>query len=76
MHDVEYRDSATGFHTNDIESENNRLKQGNRHRYGKLNLSAAELDEYCFYVNVGSEIKPVLEGLAISNGGVIKNKLI
>ncbi|CAK0860388.1 unnamed protein product [Prorocentrum cordatum] len=49
----QYRDKKTGFHTNDVESENARAKGWSRKRYGHLHLSEAEMDEYVFYVNVG-----------------------
>ena len=35
-HDVGFRDRASGFHSNDVESENARIKQWLRKRYGKL----------------------------------------
>ena len=72
-HDKGYRDPKTGFHTNDAESENARVKGKNRVRYGKLQLNEQELAEYVFYVNLGKSMSKVLEGLALSNGGVVKN---
>ncbi len=72
-HDKAYRDTTTGFHTNDAESENHRLKRWSRHRYGKLSLDAAEMDEYIFYVNVGNDMQAVMKGLATANGGAVKN---
>ncbi len=59
-HEKHFRDPSTGFHTNDAESENNRLKKWSRTRYGKLQLNASEMDEYVFYVNVGSSMCDVL----------------
>ena len=76
VHEKAYRDNATGFHTNDAESENNRVKSWSRHRYGHLNIDAAEMDEYIFYINVGKENDAMMKGLAVSNGAVLKNKLI
>ena len=75
-HDEGYRDVETGFHTNDAESENSRVKGWNRHRYGKLMVTKEEMDEYVFYVNVGEGIGDVMKGLAYANGGVVKNDLL
>ena len=66
-HDSVYRDPTTGFHTNDAESENARLKSWSRRRYGRLNLSEAEMCEYVYYVNAGASMPCVLRGLAASN---------
>ena len=68
--------NVTGFHTNDAESENSRLKGKNRKRYGQLNLNENELAEYVFYINVGSTMTKVLEGLAVCSGDVVKNTLL
>ena len=73
VHEDGYRDRKTGFHTNDVESENARLKLWNRHRYGKLQLNRQELDEYVFYANIGGSMSDVLGGLAVSNGGAVRN---
>ena len=35
-HKVTFRDAETGFHTNDVESENKRLKDWARHHYSRL----------------------------------------
>ena len=75
-HEKHFRDPNTGFHTNDAESENSRLKRWSRQRYGKLQLNEHELDEYVFYVNVATSAHGVLHGLAMSNGGVCKNDLL
>ena len=64
-----FRDPSTGFHTNDAESGNNKLKKWSRTRYGKLHINASEMDEYVFYVNVGSSMCDVFHGLAMANGG-------
>ena len=69
MHKEGYRDVHTGFHTNDAESENSRLKDASRARYGHLRLTEDELAEYAFYVNIGSSMPNVLRGLAVSGGG-------
>ena len=71
-----FRDPSTGFHTNDAESENNRLKQWFRTRYGELQLNASEMDEYVFYVNVGSSKCDVFHGLAMANGGACSHRLL
>ena len=73
VHENNYRDKATGFHTNDAESENNRLKSWNRQRYSKLLLDEHELQEYVYYINLGDTMSLVMEGLAASNGGVVRN---
>ena len=64
-HDTGYRDVATGFHTNDAESENSRLKRWNRSRYGTLTLSEPELFEYVYYINIGSSWEDVMKGLSL-----------
>jgi hypothetical protein len=63
-HSVEFRDRETGFHSNDIESENNRLKHFSRVRNGRLMLNELDLHEYAFYVNVGSNMQTILKALA------------
>ena len=67
---------STGFHTNEAESENNRLKKWSRTRYGKLQLNVSEMDEYVFYVNVGSRMCDVFHGLAMANGGACSNRVL
>jgi hypothetical protein len=42
-HSVGYRDQSTGFHSNDIESENARLKTWLRTRYTKLRIDIADV---------------------------------
>ncbi|CAE7258973.1 unnamed protein product [Symbiodinium sp. CCMP2592] len=64
-HEKCFRDPATGFHTNDAESENGRLKKWSRRRYGKLSLDILEMDEYVFYVNVGTDMSSILKGAYI-----------
>ena len=75
-HEDAYRDSATGFHTNDAESENNRVKRWSRRRYGQVNLTEHEMQEYVFYENVGPEADDMFRGLAMSSGGVISNAVV
>ena len=75
-HEKWFRDRVTGFHTNDAESENSRLKAWSRARYGKLHIDAHEMDEYVFYINVGDNMLDVFRGLAMSNGGPCANNLM
>ena len=51
-----FRDPATGFHTNDAESENGSLNKWSRRRYGKLSLDILEMDEYLIYFMPMSEL--------------------
>lgn len=76
VHEDGYRDPKTGFHTNDVESENARIKRWNRARYGRLNVIADEMDEYIFYTNVGSDMASVFKGLAHGNGGILRNPIL
>lgn len=76
VHENGYRDPKTGFRSNDAESENSRLKRCSRKRYGQLSLNEGELSEYCFYINLGSEMRKVSHGLAVASGGVVKNAVI
>jgi len=68
-HSVEWVEKSHGFHTNDIESENQRLKHWNRTRYGKLMLNQFELDEYMYYMNYGHSMDKIMFGLAVASGG-------
>ena len=61
-HSLGFRDRVSGFHSNDVESENNRMKQWLRERYSCLKLgrtktinndTVLDLYEYVFKVNVG-----------------------
>ena len=74
IHSVKYRDSATGFHTNEAGSENNRLKKWNRQRYGTLTMNEDEMAEYVFYVNLGSSFSSVMHGLAASSHGNVDDQ--
>ena len=62
-HGVEFRDRETGFHSNDIESENSRLKTWSRERYHRLQLTEDDLHEYAFYVNKGSSVADIMSAL-------------
>ena len=60
--------AALGFHTNDVESENNRIKHWARARYSTLKLEESDMYEYVFYTNVGKSMTDVMHGLAVANG--------
>ena len=74
-------DRATGFHSNDIESEFSRLKRYVRERYGRLSfqcqgaddaeetdaVDAGDLYEYTFKTNVGNSFFDVLKALQIKS---------
>ena len=74
---VGWRDTSTGFHSNDIESEFVRLKNVVRERYGRLSskatatnsdteaIDAADLYEYAFRVNIGSSFHGVMKALRL-----------
>ena len=62
-HGVEFRDRATGFHSNDIEAEFQRLKAWPRARYTRLQLTELDLHEYTFYSNMSDSVCKVLEAL-------------
>jgi hypothetical protein len=68
-HSIGYRDRESGFHSNDVESENSRLKHWSRARYGRLNVTEREMAEYTFYVNHSKKMSAVMEALARLNGG-------
>ena len=77
IHEDGYWDPTTGFHINDVESENNRLKKWNRHRYQNLHLNENELNEYVFYINLGDSMSSVMRGLAYANpAGKMSNGLL
>ena len=76
IHEGMYRDATTGFHTNDAESENFRVKRWSRHRYGRLSLTVDDMDEYVFYTNVGEGVAAVMKGLAMSSGMVVTNAFL
>ena len=71
-HSVTYRDAKTGFHTNGVESENNRIKAWPRHNHTRLQLSNRDYAEYTFYINVGSTNKAMMNKLAVANDVVAK----
>jgi hypothetical protein len=76
-HSAGWRDVVTGFHTNDAESENQRVKHFCRRRNGDLRgLSEAFMYEYVFYTNCGSSMAKIMNGLALSNGGKQTTRLV
>ena len=80
-HSQGWRDRATGFHSNDIESEFSRLKRYVRERYGRLSfqcqgaddaeetdaVDAGDLYEYTFKTNVGNSFFDVLKALQMKS---------
>ena len=65
-HSADFSNRKTGFHSNDVESENNRIKQFMRHRYGNLRFGKyitltdepiCDLYEYVYRTNVGSSFR-------------------
>jgi len=76
VHEGMYRDAAAGFHTNDAESENFRVKHWSQHRYGRLSVIVGDMDEYVFYANVGEGMVAVMKGLALSSGMVVTNAFL
>ena len=69
VHDVNWRDAETGWHSNDIESEFNRFKHWSRVRYGVLSVTELDLHEYSFYINGGDKVDDALKGIGVSAGG-------
>ena len=72
-HSLCFRDRDSGFHSNDIESENNKIKQWLRARYGALKLGRTknldcdtilDLSEYVYRANIGDVIKDFLRAMA------------
>eukprot|EP00929_Paragymnodinium_shiwhaense_P114337 TRINITY_DN82699_c0_g1_i1.p1 TRINITY_DN82699_c0_g1~~TRINITY_DN82699_c0_g1_i1.p1 ORF type:complete len:150 (+),score=29.59 TRINITY_DN82699_c0_g1_i1:280-729(+) len=72
-HSLGFRERATGFHSNDVESENNRVKKWLRGRYGCLKLGRTknldsdtilDLYEYVFKVNVRDSFRDFMEAVA------------
>jgi hypothetical protein len=70
-HAAGWRDPITGYHSNDIESENHRVKNFLRKRYGRLQLDPEALDlvEYMFKVNRGRTFAVFMSALAQAQGG-------
>jgi hypothetical protein len=72
-HSLCFRDSKTGFHSNDVESENQRIKSFLRARYGVLKLgrykkldndTVLDLYEYVYRVNVGETMEDFMDAMA------------
>ena len=70
VHERHWRDPETGWHTNDVESENNRIKRWSRKRYGRLLITSSDMDEYIYYTNVGRDIVSVMRAVALASGGL------
>ena len=68
-HSKHFRDPETGYHTNDVESENERFKRCIRGRSGRVHVEDSDLEEYMYYVNVGASMESVLTGLRIASEG-------
>ena len=75
-HSVAFRDRKSGFHSNDVESENNRIKRFLRKRYGVLNLgkfknlsndTILDMYEYVYRVNVDSTFASYMKAMATAN---------
>ena len=62
-HSLEFRGRQTSFHSNDIDSDNNRMKHWSRVRYSRLLLSEGDMHEYVFYVNVGKDVASIMNAL-------------
>ena len=74
-----FRDPVTGHHTNDAESEVNRIKSWMRKKYGRLQTRASpddepdqiltdHLNEFMVLKNVGSGMSTVMRAFAFQNG--------
>ena len=62
--------SKEGWHTNDAESENNRIKNWARARYAKLPVvNDGMLNEYMFNVNVGRDFGKIIEAVTAQSDG-------
>ena len=75
-HSVGFRDRVSGFHSNDVESENNRIKRFLRKRYGLLllgrrknlsNETVLDMYEYVYRVNVDPSFESYMKALATHN---------
>ena len=75
-HSLGWRDTTTGYHSNDIESENARIKIRFRRIYGKLRITELDMYEYTFSINKGLTITNVMDAFSLMNGGKLKNNLL
>ena len=76
-HSADWCDATIGFHTNNAELENQRIKHFCRRRNGGLTgLSESFMYEYIFYINVGSSMGKIMDGFALSTGGKQTTHLI
>ena len=75
-HSIAWRDSRTGFHTNGVESENQRLKAKMRRRYGQLWAEEGDVYEYVFYTNKGTTMWDVMNSIPLTHDGAFPVVLI
>ena len=68
-HSKGWRDTNTGYHSNDIESENSRLKGRHRKLYGRLVITELDLYEYMLSVNRGFSFTDIMQAYCCANGG-------
>ena len=80
VHQKWFRDPTTGLHSNDAESEINRLKGWMRRKYSSIRGRAIEgdevdknlekkIDEFMFLKNVGSSMSDIMAAIHFGNGG-------
>ena len=71
IHSKGWRDSATGYHSNDIESENSRLKLWIRARYSHLKMSTTSIirDDEAMPEEMDEELLDVYEYVFYVNVG-------
>ena len=78
------RDHTSSNRSNDVESENNRIKRWLRKRYGCLKLgrykqldsdTILDMYEYVFRINIGTEIYWVMKALASITFNEVENQL-
>ena len=74
-HKKGWRDTETGYRTNDIESENARIKGWARKLYGRVILTENDLYEYTFWVNCGRGLAGAMEALAADSGGALAKSI-
>ena len=78
-HSKWFRDPATGYHTNDAESEINRLKSWMRKKYGRVQtrgsgdeepdrILTAHLDEFMVLKNVGNAMSTIMRAFSFVRG--------
>jgi len=86
VHKEHFRDPATGYHTNDAESEMNRAKSWCRKKYafvrgnskhadeedGSDGILSAHMDEYVYRTNIGDDFESVMKAFQFVGGGAQK----